>query len=120
MGRQMLSLDAYARFTALYVARESSMPKYYVVSIGDEHKGWMDNCIVWWRANGEGYTYDLNDAGVYTDEDRARGYPSEKSCRYIPKEIVDAHCRSPRLAWWSDGWKDPICAALGAGEAWEA
>jgi hypothetical protein len=91
---------------------DKSKNAYYVMSLGDEHKGYMDGCIVWWRPEGRGYTYDLNRAGVFTDEDKAKGYPSLSHCVYIPKEVVDAHCSSPRLAWWSDGWKDPICAAL--------
>ena len=88
--------------------------EYYVMSKGDEHKGWMDGCIVWWRPDGHGYTYDLNHAGIYTDADIKKGYPCPKHCVYIPKEIVDAHCRSPRLAWWSDGFQDPICNQLTA------
>ena len=77
------------------------MSEYYVVKKGDEHKGWMDGCIIWWRESGHGYTYDLNDAGVFTDEDKAANYPPTDGCQYIPKEIVDAHCKSFRLAWWS-------------------
>ncbi len=85
------------------------MAEYYVCTINrDETAGWMDGCIVWWKPEGKGYTYDLNYAGVFTDEDRAKGYPSNSNCRYIPREIVDAHCRSPRLAWWDKAWMDPI------------
>lgn len=81
------------------------MAEYYVMSKGDEHKGWMDGCIVWWRANGRGYTTDLNDAGVYTDADMEINYPPQRTCVYIPKALVDAHCFSPRLAWWSADYK---------------
>lgn len=67
----------------------------------DEHGGWMDGCIVWWKANGHGYTYDLNLAGIFTEADQAKNYPDPIGCRYIPRELVDANSYSPRLAFWS-------------------
>ena len=73
---------------------------YYVCNSDDLHRGWMDGSIVWWRPEGHGYTYDLNFAGVFTDEHKAKGYPP-KSCLYIPKQIVDANSYTPRLAFWS-------------------
>ncbi len=89
------------------------MSEYYVFTRGrDENSGYMDGCILWWREAGKGYTCDLNDAGVFTDDDRARGYPSPRSCAYVPKEIVDARARSPRLAWWTSG-ADSILTATG-------
>jgi hypothetical protein len=87
-----------------------SEQQYYVMSHGDEHTGYMDGCIVWWKPQGKGYTYDLNAAGLFTEANKASGYPSPSHCVYIPKEIVDAHCYSPRLAWWSA--KDALCKAL--------
>ena len=75
--------------------------EYYVCSRGDEHKGWMDGCIVWWRAEGRGYTYDLNFAGIFTEDDKAKHYPDPKTSHFIPREAVDANTYAPRLAWWS-------------------
>ena len=80
------------------------MPQeYYVFARNrDEHGGFMDGCMVWWRPDGHGYTYDLNFAGIFTDEDRAKRYPPDDTCVYVPREIVDEQCSySPRLAWWS-------------------
>jgi hypothetical protein len=91
------------------------MREYYVCNKGDEHRGWMDGCMVWWRAEGRGYTYDLNFAGVFTDVDRAKSYPPDTTCHYIPKELVDAYSYSPRLAFWSRARLQgglPICEAL--------
>lgn len=37
--------------------------EYYI------QNGYVGNAIVWWRANGKGYTTDFNDAGRYSEED---------------------------------------------------
>jgi hypothetical protein len=78
------------------------MPEYYVCNKGDEHSGWMDGCILWWCPQGHGYTYDLNSAGVFTDANKAKDYPPQDYCTYVPKAVVDAASRSPRLAWWNE------------------
>jgi hypothetical protein len=88
--------------------------QYYVCSKDDVHRGWMDGCIVWWRAQGHGYTYDLNHAGLFTDEDKANRYPSPVDCLYIPRELVDANSYSPRLAWWSARRTDNALAIFDA------
>lgn len=75
--------------------------EYYVFTKKrDETNGWMDGCIVWWRPGGRGYTYDLNYAGLFTDEDKAKRYPPPDTCQYVPRELVDANSYSPRLAFW--------------------
>ncbi len=75
---------------------------YYIFATNrDEHNGWMDGCIVWWRAGGKGYSYDLNDAGLFSEEQRLAGYA--EGCTWVPREIVDANSYSPRLAFWSRG-----------------
>ena len=85
--------------------------QYYVCNKGDEHRGWMDGCMVWCRPEGHGYTYDLNFAGVFTDEDRAKSYPPPDTCHYIPKELVDSNSYSPRLAFWSRSRSDAAAIA---------
>jgi hypothetical protein len=83
--------------------------EFYVCNKNDgEHGGWMDGCMVWWRAEGKGYTYDLNLAGIFTEEDQAKHYPDPKTCRYIPREVVDANTYSPRLAFWSRALCGPV------------
>jgi hypothetical protein len=86
--------------------RDSKVPfikspsnQYYVFNPRDATIGWMDGCIVWWREGGHGYTYDLNDAGIFTEQDREKDYPPAHFA-YVAKEIVDAHTSAPRLAWW--------------------
>lgn len=85
--------------------------KFYVVSKGDEHKGYMDGCVLWWRAGGHGYTNDLNCAGIFTEEDMEAGYPPPQTCHYIRCETVESHTYSPRLAYWSRG-KNALCNFL--------
>ena len=88
------------------------MAEYYVFTKNrDETTGWMDGCIVWWRPDGHGYTYDLNRAGIFTDEHKAKRYPDPTNCAYVPRELVDGNCYSPRLAFWGrsrDGIALPI------------
>jgi len=37
--------------------------KYYV------SKGYVGNCLLWWRKGGYGYTCDLSDAEIFTETD---------------------------------------------------
>lgn len=89
------------------------MAEYYVCTKNrDEHGGHMNGCMVWWRPGGHGYTYDLNEAGIFTDENLRRNYPPAKGCHYIPKELVDRNTYSPRLAWWSSSERSPALCNL--------
>lgn len=92
--------------------RESGEQQYYVCSQDDVHKGLMDGCILWWRAEGHGYTYDLNHAGMFTKADMDRKYPDPERSIYVPKELAEQCSFSPKLAWWSDAYKNPICKHL--------
>jgi hypothetical protein len=52
----------------------------------------VGNCAMWWAKNDAGYTCDLDEAGVYT-EDEARRRTSDP-CRLDvmrPKDVIDAH-----------------------------
>ena len=60
----------------------------------------IPKCIVWWKAEGHGYTYDLKRAGIFTDEDKAKNYPSVDNCIYVPKEVAEAAAYRPMLLWW--------------------
>jgi hypothetical protein len=52
------------------------MSEFYVCNKDeDEHGGWMDGCMVWWRPEGHGYTYDLNFAGIFTEADQTKLSP---------------------------------------------
>lgn len=39
--------------------------KYYL----QDARGCVGNCGSWWRPNGQGYTCDIDDAGIYTGAD---------------------------------------------------
>jgi hypothetical protein len=95
---------------------QAGAEEYYVCSMGDEHKGWMDGCMVWWCAEGHGYTYDLRLAGIFTDADKAKRYPDPAQSHYIPREMAEANAYSPLLAWWSAPRNEarPICELIPA------
>lgn len=85
------------------------MAEYYCCTANrDETVGHMDACVLWWKAEGRGYTTNLNEAGVFTDADIEKKYPHPSRCHYVPKEIVDARATVVRLAWWEDGYRNPI------------
>ena len=39
--------------------------KYY---LQNRERGYVGNCILWWRVNDTGYTTELGEAEVFTDE----------------------------------------------------
>jgi hypothetical protein len=41
---------------------------YYILKV----EAIVGNCALWWRAQGQGYTLDLRDAGKYSAEDAAK------------------------------------------------
>jgi hypothetical protein len=43
----------------------SALNQYYI----QDSRGYVGNDVLWWRPNGNGYTTDLNEAGVYTREE---------------------------------------------------
>lgn len=61
---------------------------YYI-----QNKGFVGNCLVWWRGAGQGYTCDLKHAGKFTKE------KAEAICRtrkpqedfMWPVSLVDAN-----------------------------
>jgi hypothetical protein len=84
-----------------------SEQQYYAYNIRDAREGYMDKCIVWWRAEGRGYTNDLNDAGMFTDADREKNYPPTDRCIYVPVEIAEKVART-----WRGAWHEPIVNAM--------
>lgn len=64
----------------------------------------VGNCVLWWRAAGQGYTCDLKDAGKFTAEE-ARRYAGDRHTDVArPVEDVDrlavAHVRVEALRRW--------------------
>ena len=53
----------------------------------------VGNCVLWWRADGQGYTTDLTDAGKFREGD---GYGSRETDVRWPVEIIDRIAR-PRV-----------------------
>jgi hypothetical protein len=78
------------------------MAEYYVLNRDDKQRSWMNGAILWWCANGNGYTSDLDLAGIFTDADKERGYPCPKNCVYVPVEAAREQGKTVRLVWWRD------------------
>ncbi len=53
------------------------MSSFYIQNLGT-----IGNCLRWWRPSGNGYTYNLDEAGVFTEE-KARAL-----CAGRPKEDI--------------------------------
>ena len=69
-----------------------TLPLFYI----QDKRSVVGNCVLWWRPNGQGYTTDLKDAGLY---------PAEKELRQtdilVPKELAESlavtHVRAEAL-----------------------
>lgn len=61
------------------------MKQYYIVSLKHTSKG--DTALTFWCANGAGYTYSKNRAGVY-EENKLHQYTTEDNVA-VEKEKVD-------------------------------
>lgn len=49
----------------------------------------VGNCLLWWRKGNSGYTCDLDDAAVFTEEDARAHYIFRNSDRPYPKDLID-------------------------------
>lgn len=48
---------------------------YYI----QDTRSYIGNCVVWWRAGGRGYTTDLDDAGLYTQQEALAQHRSRET-----------------------------------------
>ncbi len=85
------------------LAIESNRPTegYYLYTKRDRTRGYNDGCIVWWRANGSGYTNFLEDAGVYSEEQKQKN-ASHKELIYVPVAVVHTAMKTRSYAWVQD------------------
>ncbi len=85
------------------LAIEANQPAegYYLYSKRDKSRGFNDGCIVWWRPNGAGYTNFLEDAGVYTEEQKQKD-ARHKDLVYVPVAKVHAAMKTRSYAWLRD------------------
>jgi len=80
--------------------------KYYI----QDTRSVVGNCALWWRENGAGYTTQLEDAGVYDEEEAMSIQQSRSTDRAVPVEVAKrasvTHVRVERLARELDAWKE--------------
>ncbi len=48
------------------------MKKYYLQSI--KHGGYIGNALLWWAKNSQGYTANIDKAGIYTEKEAKKIY----------------------------------------------
>ena len=62
------------------------MTEFYV----QDKRQYVGNCILWWRENGNGYTTNIDEAGVFTE----KNLPIKRETDVAwPKDYIDEHLR---------------------------
>lgn len=78
--------------------------KYYLLSLK-----WSDGKgkYVWWGPDNSGYTEDLNQAGIYTEEDLAMRplYYCNTTTYPVPVETVKQMVSQVVIPTYSENWK---------------
>lgn len=62
----------------------SPTDRYYI----QDKRGYVGNCILFWRPKGGGYTTHLDDAGIYALAE-ARSWTERDSDAIIPAELIE-------------------------------
>lgn len=76
------------------------MSGYLIAHIGHTIKS--NEHITWWKPESRGYTFCIDKAGVYT-EDEARDICRTGACIAVPKEVAEPMARSTPYYRRSDG-----------------
>ena len=77
--------------------REACPDGYYLYSKKDEKAGYNDGCILWWKPNGAGYTTNLHEAGVFTQEYKDKA--QRKELVFVPCHLAWGSSFVARTAW---------------------
>jgi ABC-type branched-subunit amino acid transport system ATPase component len=67
-------------------ATQSTEPTYYI----QDTRSYVGNSVLWWRENGQGYTTDFDDAGVYSEAESARICKNRATEKRIPVNVARA------------------------------
>ena len=65
------------------------MKKYY---IHNKRKGYVGNCMVWWRKGHHGYTCNIDDAHIFTEDELPKYLEAGDLVAY-PVEYIDSIVR---------------------------
>jgi hypothetical protein len=76
-------------------------PLYYIFNMRDITKGWNDGCIVWWKANGNGYTNYIEDAGIFEEWVKEK-YKGSPELMFVPVEVVTNIKKTRSYVWRGD------------------
>ena len=58
--------------------RDNVRSRFYIQNVGT-----VGNCVRWWKPGGNGYTCNLDEAGLFTQE-KAREYCASRPAEDIP------------------------------------
>jgi hypothetical protein len=84
----IINNDENKLYSKKHKIRRKKMNKYYLLSLKhSKHQ----NQYTWWRANNSGYTIDIQQAGVYSEEDinNRKNYYSNTGVMPIPVKVVE-------------------------------
>lgn len=76
--------------------------KYLIYNRRDGRAGWMNNCIVWWRPEGRGYTYSVDQAGRFTEEEAKLLVGSGGDLMMVPEDVADSATKKVFIAYLDD------------------
>jgi len=69
-------------------------PLFYV----QDTRQYVGNCCLWWCPAGKGYTTQINEAGLFTEEECKRMRPTDKPWpRHVVEAAVCHHVRIEHL-----------------------
>lgn len=57
--------------------------------IQDKARGYVGNCMVWWKHNNQGYVCDIREAKVWTKEEAETRLQDQDDLRMWPKKYID-------------------------------
>jgi hypothetical protein len=75
------------RFDPIECLRESKQGKKFYL----QHKGYCGNCLLWWKHNNCGYTCNIKEAKVFSEEEADAKCRQSDLLKKWDKEYIDAH-----------------------------
>lgn len=111
-GEDMSAVISAARALEILPAEPEPAEEFFLLSLK-----WWSHPLTWWKPNGNGYTWYLDEAGRYSAEDvKRRGYP-DRDVAVIPCADVLAVAKLVAPDWLprEQGWVADVNGSVSAG-----